>query len=230
VTRDNGPQLSRSDKSLFLLLKGGNMKPRAFYAQSILLIAALILVNSAQAVDTPPDQLVKTTTEEVLAVIKENQDQDKLLKLAETKVLPHFNFHRMTKLALGKSWKQASPEQQKRLESEFRNLLVRTYTNALATGAHKNVTVDVKPLRKEGSDSETTVQTQVTEAGRQPISIEYRMEKVQDGWKVYDVAVDGVSLVTNYRQSFVNEIQQSGIDGLIKSLTEKNRARSVSKG
>jgi len=200
------------------------MKSRTFNVLSVLLIAALLLVSRVQAADTAPDVLVKTTTEEVLAVIQQTSDRHRLVQLAETKVLPHFDFKRMTRLAVGKSWTQATPEQQQALEKEFRDLLVRTYTNALATGKHKNTTVEVKPLKMQPGGTEVTVKTQVTEAGRQPVAIDYQMEKTPAGWKVFDVSVENVSLVTTYRASFAEEISRSGIDGLIKTLAEKNRA------
>ena len=137
-------------------------------------------------------------------------------------MLPHFNFSRMTALAVGRNWPKANPEQQKLLTNEFRNLLVRTYSSALAT--YKNQVIEFKPLRAAAGDTEVTVRTQVKQSGSESVSIDYAMEKASDGWKVYDVVVGGVSLVTNYRETFNAEIRDGGIDGLIKSLASKNRS------
>jgi phospholipid transport system substrate-binding protein len=193
------------------------------------LLIAPLLLTKIQAADTAPDVLVKTTTEEVLAVIEQTSDRHRLVQLAETKVLPYFDFKRMTRLAVGKSWTQATPEQQQALEKEFRDLLVRTYTNALATGQRKKATVEVKPLRMQPDSAEVTVKTKVTEAGRQPVALDYQMVKTSAGWKVFDVVVENVSLVTNYRASFAEEVSKSGIDGLIKTLAEKNRTLAADK-
>lgn len=191
--------------------------------------AALVLAATARAAETAPDALVKTTTEEVLQVIKQNPDRNQLVKVAETKVLPHFDFERMTRLAVGRSWNQATPEQRQRLQKEFRDLLVRTYTNALATGKQQNVAVQVKPVHQGKDGSEVTVDTQINRSGAPPIPVDYRMEKKPDGWKVYDVVVEGVSLVTTYRDSFQNEVQKGGVDGLIKTLSEKNQSLAAGK-
>lgn len=183
----------------------------------------------AVAAEDSPEALVKATTEEVLEVIQKTNDRQKLEQLAEEKVLPHFNFTRMTRMAVGRYWSQAKPEQQKTLENEFRQLLVRTYTNALSSTRHREARVQVKPSRGSGGN-ETTVRTQVTEAGRQPLAIDYQMEKTSGGWKVYDVMVENMSLVTNYRETFANEAGKSGIDGLIKALAEKNAAAAKGGG
>lgn len=190
---------------------------------AIVAVLALTLWANGVAAQTSPDELVKSTSEEVLAVIKQTSDRQKLLQLAQTKVVPHFDFQHMTKLAVGKSWQQATPEQQQ-LEKEFRDLLVRTYTNAMASGAHSRASLKYRPSRGPAEGSETIVRTQVIEPGRPPIAIDYRMEKESAGWKVYDVTVDNISLVTNYRESFANTIKSSGIDGLIKSIADKNRS------
>lgn len=182
---------------------------------------------SAQAADTPPDVLAKNTTQEVLALIKQDKDiqsgsQKKLLGLVEAKILPHFDFTHMTRLAVGKNWRTATPAQQQTLVNEFRTLLVRTYSNSLA--AYKNQTIEFKPFKMQPGETDVTVKTQVNQPGGQPIPIDYSMEKQADGWKVYDVTVDGVSLVINYRGSFASEVRQNGIDGLIKTLAEKNQS------
>lgn len=188
--------------------------------------ALLTLWSSLALAQNAPDELVRSTTQEVLTLIKKDKEllsgnQDKLLELVDAKVLPHFNFNRMTRLALGRNWATATPAQQAALEKEFRTLLVRTYSTALS--AYREREIDVKPLRANPADTEVTVKT-VVAVPNQPIPIDYAMEKTASGWKVYDVSVDGVSLVTNYRSSFANEIRTSGIEGLIKTLSSKNRA------
>ena len=193
----------------------------------LLLAAVLMGSMSAQAAETAPDVLAKNTTQEVLALIKQDKDiqsgnQKKLLDLVEAKVLPHFDFTHMTRLAVGKNWRAATPVQQQALVNEFRTLLVRTYSNSLA--AYKNQTIEFKPLKMQPGETDVTVKTQVIQPGGQPVPIDYSMEKLQDGWKVYDVTVDGVSLVINYRGSFATEVRQGGIDGLIKVLAEKNQS------
>ncbi len=201
---------------------------RRFSMPILLLMATLGGTMGVASAATAPDAMVKSTTEEVLAAIRQNPDPNKLAKVGESKVLPHFDFNRMTRLAVGKSWAQASAQQQQTLEKEFRNLLVRTYTTALASSSAANVTVEVKPLRNDADGKEVTVKTQVTQPGHAALPIDYRMGKVGDDWKVYDVSVENVSLVTNYRNSFAQEINQSGIDGLIKSIADKNRKRETS--
>ncbi|MDD5247487.1 MAG: ABC transporter substrate-binding protein [Rhodocyclaceae bacterium] len=189
------------------------------------LAASLTLATAVSAAPTAPDELVKSTSEEVLAVIKQTTDRQKLLQLAQEKVVPHFDFQRMTQLAVGKSWRQATPEQQQQLEKEFQELLVRTYTNALAAGAHSNAKIQYKPMQGGAKGGDTVVKTQVIEPGKSAIAIDYYMENKADEWKVYDVTVDGVSLVTNYRESFATTVSNSGIDGLIKSLAAKNKGQ-----
>lgn len=189
---------------------------------------ALAAGSAAPAADaTPPDALVKTTTEKVLAAIRQNSDQAKLMQLADTEVVPHFDFERMTRLAVGRAWAQATPEQRQALQKEFRELLVRTYTNALAATKNGAATVEMKPLRGQANAAEVTVRTVVSGAGSKPIPIDYQMEKTADGWKVFDVIVDSISLVTNYRDSFAAEVKQSGVDGLITALAEKNKRLGV---
>ena len=174
-----------------------------------------------------PDRLVDKTVQEVLEIIGKDEkigdDKERMLDLIEDKILPHFNFTRMTSLAMGKHWSSAAPEQQNVLVKEFKTLLVRTYSNALTT--YRNETVKVNPIRDLGNQIDATVRTVVHQgSGKQPVPIDYSMEKGSDGWKVYDVTVAGVSLVTNYRGSFNSQIRKGGIDGLIKTLSDKNRS------
>jgi len=183
--------------------------------------------TAASAQDLAPDALVKKISDEVISIVKQDKDiqsgnQKKINDLVDAKVLPYFNFSRMTALAMGRNWTKANASQQKRLIGEFRNLLVRTYSSALAT--YKNQVIEFQPLRAAAGDADVTVKTQVKQAGIAPVSIDYSMEKTPAGWKVYDVVVGGVSLVTNYRETFNSEIRDGGVDSLIKSLASKNRA------
>jgi len=183
-------------------------------------VFALLLALCVQAQGQAPDAVVKATTDEVLVAIKQTKDQKALIELAEQKVLPRFDFKRMTQLAVGQSWAKATPAQQEALERAFRTLLVRTYTAALSQSSG-DTKVDIKPAAAEGS--EATVRTLVTEPGRKPFNIDYRMHNGAGDWKVYDVVVENLSLVTNYRGSFQSEISRSGIDGLIKVIEERNQ-------
>ena len=190
----------------------------------ILGILGMMAAFGAQAAEVAPDVLVKSTVQEVMSVIKQNKDKQALRELAEQKVLPNFDFKRMTQLAVGRAWRDAKPEQQKALENGFRTLLVNTYTSALATSASGSETVDVKPAQIAADQNEAVVKTTVKDSGKQPIAVDYRLEKSADGWKVTDVVVENLSLVTNYRSTFASEVSRSGIDGLIKALDDKNRA------
>ena len=202
----------------------------------IKLVLALCLSLIAPAVaaqNVAPDVLVKTITNEVIGIIKADKDiqaghQKKLNDLVDAKVLPHFNFSRMTALAVGRNWPKATPEQQKALTGEFRTLLVRTYSSALST--YKNQVIEFRPLRAAAADTEVIVKTQVKQPGTEPVSIDYGMEQTPNGWKVFDVIVGGVSLVTNYRETFNAEIRDGGVDGLIKSLAGKNRSLETQPG
>ncbi len=187
---------------------------------------ALLLAASGALAQETPDALVKRVSEETLQTIKSDPqiqagNQQRIRDLIETKLLPNFDFERMTALAMGRNWRSATPDQQKRLTDEFRTLLVRTYSGALNT--YRNETIDYKPLRMNASDTDVTVRTAVNRSSGAPVQIDYSMEKTPSGWKAYDVIVGGVSLVTNYRDEFNNTIQSSGVDGLIKTLVDKNR-------
>ena len=189
-------------------------------AVGVFVLAAAFAV---QAAEVAPDALVKTNVEEVLSVIKQNKDKRTLQDLAERKVLPHFDFRMMTQLAVGKAWREASQDQQKRLENAFRGLLVSTYTAALNQSAVANATVEVKPAQVKPAQDDVTVKTMAKQSGKQPVAIDYRMKRTASGWKVYDVVVENLSLVTNYRDSFAAEIGRSGIDGLIRTIEAKNQ-------
>ena len=173
-----------------------------------------------------PEQLVQKITDEVLAAIKSDKelaagDKQKALKLAEEKVLPYIDFEHSTRLAVGRAWSQASPEQKKKLVSEFRNMLVRTYSNAI--GAYQGQTLKVLPSRGKQDPEDATVRTQFNRPGGQPLPIDFAMRKAEKGWKVYDITVEGVSLVLTYRSEFDAVVKQEGIDGLIKRLAQKNQ-------
>jgi len=201
------------------------------FLRAMVLSAFIVVSCAARADDAAPDALVKSTVDDVLTVIKQNKDKSALRQLAEKKVVPHFDFSAMTRLAVGRTWRDATPDQQQALEREFRALLVNTYTTALSlSSTAPNTTVEVKPLpaNANANASDVTVKTVVTQPGKPPVPIDYRLAHAAGGWKVYDVIVDYVSLVTNYRGSFQAEVERSGIDGLIKALAEKNRA--VAKG
>ena len=202
------------------------------FCHALFLVTAFFCTTAiAVAAEMAPDALVKETSQNVLEIVKKDKDiqagsKQKIYALVDAKVLPHFDFKRMTQLAVGKSWRQATPAQQDELVKEFRTLLVRTYSTSLST--YKNQIIDYKPLRMESGDTDVTVRTVVNQPGGQPIPIDYGLQKTADGWKVYDVVVDNISLVTNYRGSFSSEIRKSGIDGLIKVLVDKNRAAETS--
>jgi phospholipid transport system substrate-binding protein len=190
---------------------------------AVLCAAFIGLSFSVGAAETSPEALVKSTADEVLAVIRTTKDKKALRDAAEKKVLPYFDFRAMTQLAVGKHWREATPAQQKALEEAFRTLLVNTYTASLNTAALGKESVEVKPGEAKPGQTDVVVRTTVKTGNRQPIPVDYRMAKGPDGWKVYDVIVENLSLVTNYRSSFASEIQRSGIDGLVKALETKNR-------
>ena len=180
----------------------------------------------ARAEMPEPDVLIKNTAQEVLAIVRQDKDikagnQKKILELVDAKVLPHFDFTRMTQLAVGKHWRTATPEQKQALTTEFRNLLVRTYTKAFTV--YSDQTVEIKPFKMPPGATDVTIKTVIVKPGESSIPVDYSMEKTATGWKAYDLAVEGVSLVTNYRSTFSDEIQKAGIDGLIKTLVEKNQ-------
>ena len=197
------------------------------------IVGVLLAVFAATALaEIAPDALVRTTAEEVLAIVKKDKDiqagdQKKIFALAEEKIVPNFNFERVSRMVLGKNWSSASKEQQDAFQKEFRTLLIRTYASALSK--YKNQTLEYKPLRAQPDDKEVTVKTLILQPGGQPIAVDYSLEKGTDGWKVFDIVIEGVSLVTNYRGQFSNEIRQSGIDGLIQKLVAKNKEATPAK-
>ncbi|MDO8991086.1 MAG: ABC transporter substrate-binding protein [Sideroxyarcus sp.] len=202
--------------------------------KTLVLLCGMLLLGATAAVraDAPdPDVLIKNTVREVLDIVRNDNElragnQKKMLELVDAKVLPHFNFEHMTKLAVGKSWRKATAEQKQALMSEFRIMLVRTYTKAFTS--YRDQVVEVRPLKLDAAMAEVTVKTSIVKPGsQQPILVDYDMEKMPDGWKVYDLTVEGVSLVTSYRGTFADQIQQVGIDGLIKTLVDKNKSAAT---
>ena len=198
------------------------------------LLAGVLVVFAlgARADVMPPDVLAKNTTNEVLRIVKQdkelkNGNSKKILALVEEKVLPNFDFRQMTQLAVGKYWSKASPEQQKELVEQFRTLLVRNYSASLTGIA--DYKIDFPPLKMTPGDTEVTVNTVVSKPGAPPIPIDYRMEKQDTGWKVFDVLVEGVSLVTVYKNSFNSEVRKGGIDGLVAALTRRNQPAAGAK-
>ena len=190
-----------------------------------LFFSLLLLTGSAVALEQSPDALVQQVTDDVLNIVRQDKDIQsgdtaKALKLVETKVLPYFDFRRMTALAVGRNWSKATPEQQQRLAEEFKNLLVRTYSNALTS--FKDQSVSYRPSTFAAGATDVVVKTEVVQPGSQSIPLNYALEKQGSGWKVYDVIVSGVSLVTNYRGAFAREVSNKGIDGLIQMLGNRN--------
>jgi phospholipid transport system substrate-binding protein len=193
-------------------------------------LVLFFLATPVVAQDLGPEALVKKITQDVLDAIKSDRelaagDKQKAIKLAEEKILPHVDFEEATRLAVGRGWAQASPEQKKKLVTEFRNMLVRTYSNAIS--AYEGQTMKVMPVRMKPGDDEVTVHNQFIRPGAKPVLIDYSMRKTGQGWKVYDIVVEGVSLVLTYRSEFDAVVKQDGIDGLIKRLSQKNTPAAV---
>lgn len=196
--------------------------PRTAASVLVLLLACAALAQAQEG----PDTLVKSVAEDTLGAIRADKDLQtgnpaKVKQLIESKLLPHFDTARMTALAMGRNWRAATPEQQKQLTEQFQSLLIRTYSNALTN--YRDNKMIYKPLRMNPGDTDVIVRTEVTRPGQAAVQIDYSMEKTADGWKAYDVVVAGVSLVTNYRDEFNDVVKSSGVDGLIKALSDKNR-------
>jgi len=196
----------------------------------LLALTAFLAALPAAAQELDPDELVQKITRDVLAAIESDQalaagDRQKAVKLAEEKVLPYIDFEEATRLAAGRGWRSASPEQRERLVAEFRNMLVRTYSNAIE--GYAGQTLRVLPSRGKQDPQDTMVRTQFVRAGGPPLPIDFQMHKTPRGWKVYDIVVEGVSLVLTYRSEFDAVQRQDGIDGLIKRLQEKNAPAKV---
>lgn len=206
---------------------------RGMSAQTVLFGSALVLISAlaapfALAQELAPDVLLKTVTTEVLAIVRQDKaiqagNAARVADLVESRILPHFEFSRMTQIAMARNWRVATPEQQKVLTAEFRTLLVRTYSTALSS--YRDQTIEFKPLRAASGDTEVTVRSVIRQPGTAPLTLDYDMEKAGGAWKVYDIKIDGMSLVTTYRETFAGKVREGGVDGLIKSLSDKNRQR-----
>ena len=195
---------------------------------SVIAAGLLALASFTALAQDGPDQLIRRLSVDVLDTIKTDKEMQsgnvrKIVALVDGKVMPHVNFTRMTASAVGRAWRQATPEQQKRLQDEFKTLLVRTYAGALSQV--KDQSIAVKPLRGSPADTEVIVRTEVIGRG-DPIQLDYRLEKTADGWRIYDLNVLGVWLVETYRSQFAQEITARGIDGLITALAERNKTGS----
>jgi len=197
---------------------------------SVTFATAMFVNASLVQAEVSADELVKRTAEDVLNTLKSDKDiqagnQQKIYALAEEKILPNFDFERVCRMVLGKNWRTATPEQQAAFQKEFRTLLLRTYATAL--GKYKNQVIEYKPLRAEAGAKNVSVKTQILQPGGQPISVDYSLVKLDNGWKVYDIVIESVSLVTNYRSQFSSEIRDNGLDSLNKKLADKNKASGV---
>ena len=200
--------------------------------QIFLGVFLLCVVGSVRAEVIAPDTLIQNTVQEVLAVVKQDKEiqsgnQAKILVLVDAKVLPHFDFLRMTRLSVGKYWRTASEDQKQALVKEFRTMLVRTYTKAFTS--YRDQTIDVKPVKMAADDTEVTVKTSILKPGAPSVSVNYEMEKTSDGWKVFDLSIEGAGLVPTYRSTFAKQIEDGGIDGLIKTLADKNANSAATK-
>jgi len=193
--------------------------------KTVALLLSLLLSLPAYAQHLAPDELVRKVTADILDTIKSDQqlqagDRKKALALAEQKILPHIDFQEATQLAVGRPWAGATPAQKERLVNEFRGMLVRVYSNAL--GVYRGQTMTVLPVHMAKDATEVTVRNKYVSEGRPPVAVNYSMKMTPTGWKIYDINVEGVSLVLTYRSEFEQITRASGIDGLIKRLQEKN--------
>ncbi|MEO6320806.1 MAG: ABC transporter substrate-binding protein [Polaromonas sp.] len=207
-----------------------NRRTLGRFLTATLSLALLASAPFVHAAEEAPDALIKRVSSEVLDAIKSDKaiqagEMNRVLTLVDTKVMPNVNFTRMTASAVGRNWRQATPEQKARLQEEFKTLLIRTYSGALSQV--KDQSLNVKPLRAAPSDTEITVRTEVLGRG-DPVQLDYRMEKTPSGWKIYDLNVLGVWLVETYRTQFAQEISANGVDGLIASMSQRNKANAGS--
>ncbi len=208
-----------------------NRRTLGYLLTASLGMALLVSAPLVRAADEAPDALIKRVSAEVLDNIKSDKsvqggEMAKVISLVDSKIMPNVNFTRMTASAVGRNWRQATPEQKKRLQDEFKILLIRTYSGALAQVQDQKV--NIKPLRAEPADTEVVVRSEVLGRG-DPVQLDYRMEKTATGWKIYDLNVLGVWLVETYRTQFAQEINARGVDGLIASLEQRNKANAGEK-
>lgn len=189
-----------------------------------LFLSFFLSLSFTSIAEDGPLELVQRTADDVLSVLKSDQsiqeDKGKIYQLAEKKILPNFDLDRISMLVLGKAWRKINEDQQQKFKVEFKTMLLRTY--AVALGKYKDQEIDFKPFRMEPTDKKVTVKSQIIQDGAQPISVDYTLAKKDNAWKVFDIVIEGVSLVTNYRSQFASEIKNNGIDSLISKLVEKN--------
>ena len=194
--------------------------------KNIIFLCVLSFASANVYFNIGPDELVRKTADDVISTIKQDKDiqagdTNKIYKLAEEKILPNFDFERISRLVLGKAWRKATDKQKTEFKYEFKNLLLRTY--AVALSKYKDQKIEYKPLRMKPTDEIVTVKTEITQSGGQPIDVDYALAKQDDGWLVIDIIIEGVSLVTNYRSQFASEIKKNGMDSLIIELAKKNK-------
>jgi phospholipid transport system substrate-binding protein len=197
--------------------------------KKIFFFIALIFVSINLFANIGPDELVRKTADDVISIIKQDKDiqagdTNKIYKLAEEKILPNFDFERISRLVLGKAWRTATDDQKTQFKYEFKNLLLRTY--AVALSKYKDQKIEYKPLRMKPTDEIVTVKTEIIQSGAQPIDVDYALAKQDNGWLVIDIIIEGVSLVTNYRSQFASEIKRNGMESLIKELANKNKTNN----
>ncbi len=194
--------------------------------KNIIFLCVLSFASANVFANIGPDELVRKTADDVISTIKQDKDiqagdTNKIYKLAEEKILPNFDFERISRLVLGKAWRKATDKQKTEFKYEFKNLLLRTY--AVALSKYKDQKIEYKPLRMKPTDEIVTVKTEIIQSGGQPIDVDYALAKQDDGWLVIDIIIEGVSLVTNYRSQFASEIKKNGMDSLIIELAKKNK-------
>ena len=197
--------------------------------KKIFFFIALIFVSINLFANIGPDELVRKTADDVISIIKQDKDiqagdTNKIYKLAEEKILPYFDFERISRLVLVKAWRTATDDQKTQFKYEFKNLLLRTY--AVALSKYKDQKIEYKPLRMKPTDEIVTVKTEIIQSGAQPIDVDYALAKQDNSWLVIDIIIEGVSLVTNYRSQFASEIKRNGMDSLIKELANKNKTNN----
>ena len=203
---------------------------RRLWLKNLLAAAGLLAAFALHAQEQKPDELVKQVTEDVMKAIQSDKqlaagDKQKALRLAEEKILPHVDFDEATRLAVGRSWREASAEQKKQLTGEFRRMLLRTYSNAIS--AYQGQQMKVLPLHMKAGETDVAVRNQYIKPGQKPVQVDYQMHKVGNDWKIYDIIVEGVSLVLTYRSEFDQVVKESGVDGLIKRIAAKNEPAAV---
>ena len=194
--------------------------------KNIIFLCVLSFASANVYANIGPDELVRKTADDVISTIKQDKDiqagdTNKIYKLAEEKILPNFDFERISRLVLGKAWRKATDKQKTEFKYEFKNLLLRTY--AVALSKYKDQKIEYKPLRMKPTDEIVSVKTEIIQSGGQPIDVDYALAKQDDGWLVIDIIIEGVSLVTNYRSQFASEIKKNGMDSLIIELAKKNK-------